>query len=106
MEFDAITIIACILALIVGLAITYFYNKYKCDAVDEVYDILKTIWEKYGVKLEQDNPELYKELESAITELDKAMDDKDISIMEAFMIAKAFIPLTKRLTEYVAKQYS
>lgn len=105
MEFDAITIIACILALAVGLLFYYLYNKYKCDAVDEVYDILRSIWENYGMKLKEDNPELYKELESAIQEMNKAMEDKEITIMEAFMIAKSFIPLTKRLTEYIKKQY-
>ena len=106
MEFDAITIIACILALAVGLALMYFYNKYKCDTVDKVYDILRTIWDKYGKDIEKDNPDLYKELESAIQELDKAMADKDISVMEAFNIAKAFIPLTKRLADYIAKMYA
>lgn len=104
-DFDTITIIASVIALVLGLGFYYLYNRYKCDAVDDVYDTLRMIWEKYGTRIEKDNPDLYLELKSAITELDKAMDDKDITIMEAFNIAKALIPLTKRIAKYVKEQY-
>jgi len=105
MEFDIITIVAIALALIIGFAIYYLYNRYKCSAVDEVYGLLKSIWDTYGERLEKDNPELYAELKSAIVEMDKAMEDKEITIMEAFVIAQAFIPLTKRLTKYIKEKY-
>ena len=105
MEFDAITIIAMILAVVVGAIIYYVYQKVDTRKANEVFGTLKAIWEKYGVKLKEDNPELYTELEGAMNTMQKAMSDDEISIVEAFMIAKAFIPLTKRLTEYIKEQY-
>ena len=105
MEFDIFMIIALLLAVVVGFIVYYVYQKMDAKKVNEVFGILKGYWEKYGTKLKEDNPELYKELESALDTMEKAMSDEEISILEAFAIAKAFIPLTKRLTAYIKKQY-
>lgn len=105
MDLDVFTIVAIALAVVIGLLVYYLYNKYRCDAVDEVYDLLKGIFNRYGPRIEHDDPDLYAELKTAIEEMDKAMEDKEISIMEAFMIAKAFLPLTKRLAKFVKEHY-
>lgn len=105
MEFDIFMAVALVIAVAFGFAVYYLYNKYRCQAVDDVYDILRGIWDKYGERLEKDNPTLYSELKSAIDVMDKAMEDKEISIMEAFAIAQSVLPLAKRLVAYVKKQY-
>jgi len=105
MEFDIFMILALAIAVIIGAGLYYLYQNVDAKKVNEVYGILKGYWEKYGVKLEEDNPELYNELEGAMMTMEKAMSDDEISILEAFEIAKAFLPLTKRLTEYIKKQY-
>lgn len=105
MEIDAITVLAIILAGFAGAIIYYIYQKVDADKVNEVYGILKTYWETYGVKLKEDNPDLYKDLESAMMKLENAMSDDKISILEAFEIAQSLLPLTKRLAEYIKKQY-
>lgn len=102
---DIYAILALVIAVIIGAGIYYLYQRIDTKKVNEVYGILKNAWEKYGVRLKEDNPELYNELEGAMMTMEKAMSDNEISIMEAFEIAKAFLPLAKRLTEYIKKQY-
>lgn len=105
MEFDILTIVGFIIALIIGFGIYYAYNKYNKDAVNKVFNTIKTVMNLYGPKLEQDNPDLYKEVKGALETMEKAMSDEEISIMEAYDIAQKMLPLVKRLEKYVKEQY-
>lgn len=102
---DVFTIIAVILAFLVGLFLYYIYSKGKGEAVDTVYGVIKEVFDNYGDKLKEDNPQLYGELEDAMKAMDDAMSDKEITIMEAYNIALSIIPLMKRLTKFVESKY-
>ena len=102
---DVFTIIAVILAFLVGLFLYYLYSKGKGEAVDTVYGVIKEVFDNYGEKLKEANPQLYGELEDAMQAMDDAMSDKEITIMEAYNIALSIIPLMKRLTKFVESKY-
>lgn len=105
MVFDLEFIIEIIIALVIGGGIYYLYNNYKSEKIDQVYSIVTSLYEKYGDMIKKDNPQLAKECEEALKVLKNAMEDGEISIMEAFDITKAFLPLTARLVKYVKKEY-
>lgn len=105
MVFDIVTIVAIALAIIAGGAFYYVYNKYKSEKIDKVYYVISELYEKYGDLIKKDNPELAKECETTLNVLKKAMEDGEISIMEAFEITKAFVPLMTRLVKFVKSKY-
>lgn len=105
MEFDIFYVIAVILAGILGFAIYYVYSNMDRKKVNEVYGLLKSIWETYGDRIKTDDAQLYADLDDAVKTMDKAMSDGEISIMEAFNLAKSFIPLTDRLTKFIKDHY-
>lgn len=105
MMFDIETIIAIALALIVGGVIYYAYNKYKDGKIDKVYYVIADLYDKYGDMIKKDNPELAKECEDALKVMRNAMEDGEISIMEAFEITEAFVPLMGRLVRFIKSKY-
>lgn len=105
MMFDIETIIAIALALIAGVGFYYVYNKYKTEKIDKVYYIIADLYEKYGDLIKKDNPALAKECEEALAVMKKAMEDGEISILEALDISKAFVPLMGRLVKFIKSKY-
>ena len=105
MIIDIETVIAIALALIVGGGLYYAYNKYKDGKIDKVYYVIAELYEKYGDLIKKDNPELAKECEEALKTLKIAMEDGEISLMEAIEITKAFVPLMSRLVKFVKNKY-
>ena len=66
MIFDLETIIAVILALLVGGALCYLYNKNMQGKIDKVYSVVESLYAQYGEKIKADNPKLAGECESAL----------------------------------------
>lgn len=105
MEFDVITIIAIVASVAIGIAIYYLYQNYDHKMVDKVFNTVKAIFNAYGDRIKQDDPELYEELKDCLDTMEKAMSDDEISIMEAYSIAKSFIPLVTRLEKFIKERY-
>lgn len=106
MIFDLETIIAVLLALIVGIVMYYIYNKNTQSKIDKVYQVVETLYNEYSGKIKEDNPQLAEECESALATMKVAMEDGSISALEALEIAKIFIPLMNRLVKFVKEKYT
>lgn len=106
MEFDIWTILTVLIALLVGVLCFYIYNNQRNTAVDEVFKTVKTIFDSYGEDILKDNPQLYSEVKTALDAMSEAMGDEEITLVEAFEIVRAYIPLSKRLTTYVKEHYA
>lgn len=102
---DVFTILAMIIAFGVGIGFFYLYSKDKDGKVDKVFGLLKGVFDEYGERLKEDNPQLYGELEDAMNAMEKAMSDSRISISEAYDIALSILPLSKRLMGFVESRY-
>ena len=105
MDFDIWTMLAVVIAILIGMAIYYVYNHVNAVNVDKVFKTIKTLFDTYGERILKDNPELHKEIEDALKVMEQAMEDEDIDLMEAFDIIKVYVPLSKRLTEYIKNHY-
>lgn len=66
MDIDYETIISIILAIAVGIIIYYAYNKYNTGKIDKVYYLIADLYEKYGDKIREDNPDLARDCELAL----------------------------------------
>lgn len=106
MVFDLETIMAVLLALVVGVVLYYVYNKNGQEKVDKVYQIVEALYTQYGEKIKVDNPALAEECEQALATMKRAMEDGSISALEALEITKVFLPLMSRLVKFVKDKYT
>lgn len=102
---DVFTLLTVVIAFIAGAAVIYVYNNHRTAVVDKVYKNIKTLFAAYGSRIKADDPELYKELANAISVMDKAMEDKEITLLEAFDIISAYIPLSSRFVKFIKEKY-
>lgn len=105
MVIDWMTILAVAIAVIAGFVLFYIYNRHSTQVVDKAYTLIATLFDTYGKRIEVDDPELYKDIRCALDVMDKAMEDKKISIEETFDIIATYIPLSKRLTKFIQDKY-
>ena len=105
MEVDVLTVIAVAVSALIGFGIYWFYANYDHKAVDKAFTTIKSLFDAYGDRIKEDKPELYQELKDALDTMERAMTDDKISIMEAYDIAKAFLPLIARVEGFIKEKY-
>ena len=101
MEFDVLTILCILLSILIGAVIFKFFKDVDQNTIDKIFDKMKVIMESYGPMLEQENPELYAKVQTALSTLEKAYTDGTVSALEALEISASFYPVFKELTAYV-----
>lgn len=105
MAIDLVTIIAVAIAVIAGFALFYVYNVRATQTVDKAYTLIVTLFETYGEKIKVNDPVLYDDVKCALEVMDRAMEDKKISIEETFDIIATYLPLSRRLTKFVKEKF-
>lgn len=105
MMLDIETICAIALAIAMGAIVYFAYQKYSTEKIDQVYQVITSLYSKYKDKIKQDNPQLADECDNAIKVLDEVMSDGNITALEALEVAKVFIPLTNRLVKFIKDKY-
>ena len=67
MEFDVLTILCILLSILIGAVIFKFFKDVDQNTIDKIFDKMKVIMEGYGPMLEQENPELYAKVQTALS---------------------------------------